>query len=487
MAGYSLGDADLLRRAMGKKDAARWPGRSRRFVVRRGERNNIDRDKATEIFDLLAKFAEYGFNKSHSAAYGYIGYQTAWLKAHHRAEFMAVVDDDRRRATPTRSSPTSADCRSAGIRILPVCVNASVRAFDALPPAADVPKGQIRVGLSAVKGVGDAAIEAIVEARTAAGGRFKDVIEFFERVDHRRINKKVIEVLVKAGAFDFLGVTRAAMLWRPRSDASGEETRGPDTMERAMQAAARAQEDRLAGQHSLFGGGSAVAKPVFKFPDVPEWSLAKRLANEKEVLGLYLSGHPMEGHTADVKRHRATPIRDVGNVPGDVEVRVIGILSAEPVVRKSARGDKWAAVRLEDQHGTVRAVFFADAWARSQRAVETAFDKGEPIFVTGRARSGQDGVEIRANTAETLADVRSRSTTEVRFIVGIGDLDGDRLERFYTILRSRHGSCRSRLVVRSPERYDVELDLPGLPVDPVSALEDAVNALFGRSDAVVFH
>ncbi len=486
MALYSLGEADLLRRAMGKKNPAEMAKERPKFVQRSIE-NHITPEKAGEVFDLLEKFAGYGFNKSHSAAYGYISYQTAYLKARYRPEFTAALltidagDAD-------KVLMYVEDARQAGIKLLPVCLNHSDLPFTANKD------GTIRFGLCGVKGVGTASIEAIVEARKAAGGKFKDVMDFFERVDQRRINKKVVECLVKAGAFDFLGVPRAAMLWRPNASENPDDD-GPkesDTMERAMAAASRVQEDRLAGQVSLFGGSAPIALPKFRFPDVKEWPVAKKLAFEREVVGLYLTGHPMQAHAREVERYATHTLGDLSKLSAGAEVRVIG-LPTDLNIARTQRGDKWASARLEDQHGAVRVLFFSEAWSRSQRSVESE----APILVVGRLKSrGEGAIELHANTCETLSEVRARLTSEVRFRLGLKDLEGDRLDRFHAVLAARRGPCRARLFIRVDSnagdafggagRYDIEMDLPDHPVDPDTALEEDVVSLFGRPDVVAF-
>jgi DNA polymerase-3 subunit alpha len=289
------------------------------------------------------------------------------------------------------------------------------------------------------------------------------------------VNRRVFENLVKAGALDFTGVHRASLL-------AG--------LDAAVTIGTRAQDDRAAGQIGLFAA-AAKARPVeFRFPQVPEWPLSQKLSHEKEVLGLYLSGHPMQAHATDVQRY-ATPGATLANLAqlGAVEeVRVMGLVVDTRVVR-TRRNDKMAFVRLEDAETSVECVFFAEAYARSARALE----QGEPILVTGKieaAKSTGDGkdedqaVKLLASSAEPLSDLRARTTREVRFQLDARDLAGDRLDRFLDLLQTRRGSCRSRLVMRVNGRFEAELQLPQLPVEPSTEMEESVTALFGRPDVV---
>jgi len=470
MAGYSLGEADLLRRAMGKKKKEEMDKQKSRFVDG-SVSNGIDAEVATEIFDMMAKFAAYGFNKSHSAAYGYISYQTAWLKTHYRPEYMAALMTIEA-ANTDKVLAYILDCRRANMTVLPVCINESQREFS-VPKPAERPVDEqgeqlevVRYGMAAVRNVGGSAIEAIIEAREAAGGRFDDPFSFFAEVDYRRVNRRVIEHLIKAGALDFGGVPRSALM-------SG--------LEAAMTLGQRQQQDKAAGQGSLFSVMAPKSRPAdFRFPSEPEWPLSQRLAHEKEVLGLYLSGHPMQAHARDVERHASSSVSQIDTLQGrDVEeVRVIGLVVEHRTIR-TKRGDKMAFVRIEDEHSAVECTFFSDAWARSQRAIES----DEPVFITGRLETNKGDLKILASSAERLSELRMRTTREVRFSLNLTELRGERLDRFTDILRAQRGGCRTRLLLTKAP-LQVELKLPDLSVEPSALMEETVAALFGRSDVV---
>ncbi|MBS0396896.1 MAG: DNA polymerase III subunit alpha, partial [Proteobacteria bacterium] len=279
LAGYTLGGADLLRRAMGKKKPEEMAEQRSVFVSGATARGVPER-QATHIFDLMEKFAGYGFNKSHSAAYAVLTYQTAWLKAHYPAEFAAAVlscDMDKTDKVVVGID----DAREMGVTVLPPDVNASDYRFEVAGEAS------VRYGLGAVKGVGLAAVEALVEARRA-GGPFRDLYDLCTRVDLARVNKRCLEALIKSGAFDALGPNRATLAAElPAAMQGGEQQ-------------TRAQSQ---GQHSLFGGeeGPAAVPAVARPAALPDWPAAQRLAFERETLGHYLSGHPIDEYRHDLK------------------------------------------------------------------------------------------------------------------------------------------------------------------------------------------
>ena len=467
MAGYSLGEADLLRRAMGKKKKEEMDKQKTRFVSGSID-NGIDEEKAVEIFEMMAKFAAYGFNKSHSAAYGYISYQTAYLKAHYRPEYMAALMTIEA-ANTDKVLTYILDCREAGMRIEPVCVNHSERWFS-VPKPADRPveEGQtvevIRFGLAAVKNVGSGAIEALLRARAEAGGRFDSVEQLFELLDYRTVNRRVLENLIKAGALDCFGKPRSALF---------------GGLEAAMTLGNRAQQDKASGQIGLFGASKASEPMRLRLPDVPEWPLSEKLGYEREVLGLYLTGHPMQAHHTDVSRYASEKLSGLADVRAD-EVRVLAMVSdVRTINAKGRRDSKMAFVRVEDEEASVECVFFPDAWARSQRALES----GEPVLITGKLEHGEE-VKIMGKTAEPLTEVRARTTREVRFLFELPELSGAKLRSFREVLEGQRGGCRSRVVLRKEGRYEAELLLPDLPVEPSTRMEESVHALFGRNDIV---
>jgi DNA polymerase-3 subunit alpha len=474
LSGYSLGEADLLRRAMGKKKKEEMDKQAIRFLAGAAERD-IPEDTARYIFELLAKFAGYGFNKSHSAAYGLISYQTAWLKAHHRAEFMAAlmsIEADNTDKVLTYIQ----DCQKARLTILPPDVNHSFTAFDVPADARDT----IRYGMGAIKNVGSAATDAIVEAREEQGGSFRDFTHFLESVDMRKLNKRMLEHLIKAGAFDWTGLPRAAMF---------------DGLDGAMRVAQRTQETRNSGQTSLFGGGAVVPPPAYRFPERGEWPTGERLGNEKEALGFYLSGHPLEPYMKDLARHTSCTLDRVaaysnansngrGGYRRGVEIKVAGVVTAARAIR-SKSGKRMAFVTLSDPLGTVECTFFADSWAESREALQS----DQPVIVYGRVehREGQEVPGIRAESAELAAMVLGRETRAVVLDLRRDELAPARLEALIGLLEAHAGPCPCRVHVDFDRRALVKLRYPqDRGVAATDALRTEIEALFGRPDVVRF-
>ncbi len=463
LASYSLGEADLLRRAMGKKKAEEMEKQKARFLEG-AQANQHDPAKAEAIFDLLAQFAAYGFNKSHSAAYGYVSYQTAWLKANHRAEYMAALMTIESNNTD-KVLVYIGDCRRAGLDVRPPDLNESVKGFDV--PASD--RGVIRFGLGAVKNVGSGAVDAILEARADASGRFRDLMDCLERLDYGRVNKRVLENLVRCGAFDWTGHPRAALL---------------GSLEGALSVAQSNQRSKAAGQVSLFGalsgGGAQVAG--FRVPDVPEWPLARKLAQEREAVGFYLTGHPITAWRNEVKRFATCPLDGLGRREAGTDVSVAGVPSAIRVVR-TRRGDKMAFVALEDDTTVVECVFFSDPWATSRRALES----DQPILVRGKLEKTADGAKILAESVELLSELRERATREIHIDLSLEELDSGRIQALQALLGTVRGSCTTSLHVTWPARSEVVLRLPSsYSAAPDDRLVDGLSTIFRRNDMVRF-
>ncbi len=464
MSGYSLGEADLLRRAMGKKKAEEMEKQKGRFISG-AVANDIDAGKAEEIFDLLAKFAAYGFNKSHSAAYGYVSYQTAYLKAHYRPEYMAALMTIEA-ANTDKVLTYIRDCRDAGIEVLPVCVNESRRSF--WVPKESVEKGEqvIRFGMAAVKNVGDGSIRAI-EAAREEGGPFTSPLDFFERVDPKALNRRVVENLVKAGAFDFCGATRRSLF---------------DNLAKLMALGAQRRADKASGQGSLFGGFQAQpAKESFQLPPMPEWPLRQKLDFERGVLGLYLSGHPMEAHQDDIDRYATTDLEGLREVDSGDEVRVLATASEIKTI-KTRRGDKMAFCTMEDARHSVECVFFAEPWMRSAKAMKA----GGPILITGRVEQDAEAAKILASTAEPLDEVRRRLLRHMTIRLTDDDVGQGTLDQLKTLLKGEPGACSVQVAFSSGEGFQASFSLPDVQVAPSIELEEGIVGLIGRADGVVF-
>src|SRR6202142_4509225 len=358
LASYSLGEADLLRSAMGKKNAQAMAEQRERFRSGAAAMGH-PRAVVDEIFDQMEKFSGYGFNKSHSAAYAWVAYQTAYLKTHYPVEFMAAL------LTSETSKPDSVvkyigECREMGIRVEPPDVQVSGAQFT---PQVSAEGEAIRFGLAAVKNVGGNAIESILKARAEVGGRFKNFWEFCEKVDLRVMNKRVIESLIKAGALDSLG-TRAALM---------------KAVDKAMERAQKAQKDAAQGQTGLFGmfdEGPRAGQDADELPRVADWEEGERLANEKEVLGFFVSGHPLDKYAEKLRNlsgvistaealERKPPEKRWGTQadPAD-EILVAGMILGLKVKKTKKDQKLYAQGALQDATGKIELVCFPRDYER---------------------------------------------------------------------------------------------------------------------------
>jgi DNA polymerase-3 subunit alpha len=376
--GYTLGGADLLRRAMGKKKAEEM-AKHRDVFVAGAEKNGLSKAKAVALFDLMEKFAGYGFNKSHSAAYALVAYQTAWLKVHHPAAFMAanlsLVMDDTDKVRALRD-----DALALGLEVLPPDVNASGWRFEPVDPK------RIRYGLGGIKGTGQQAVEAIVAAR-AAGGPFRDLADFAARVDKRLVNRRVIEALVKGGAFDAVDKRRATLF---------------ASIGNALAEAGRVEAQ--AAQNSLFGDG--VAAPAHVLVETREWSEAERLQHEKAALGFYLSGHPYAAYASELAPLVRTSLADIQ--PRAERFLIAGIVTAQRV--QAGRRGKVAFVTLDDGKASSEIVVFNEAFEASRAMLREDALVVVEVKVTQRMSDDGEpqGMRILAEQVYDLAAVRRR-------------------------------------------------------------------------------
>jgi DNA polymerase-3 subunit alpha len=459
--GYTLGGADLLRRAMGKKKAEEMAKQKATFVdgaITMGR----PADAAETLFDTLAYFAGYGFNKSHSAAYGVVSYHTAYLKAHHRAEYMsALMTIDS--GNTEKVLLYIGDCKRGGLEVLPPDVNESQYAFDV--PANN--RGLVRFGLSAVKGVGEDSIRAILDARAAASGRFSSFLDCLERLDHKRVSKKVLELLICCGAFDWTGDPRRAMV---------------EALPAAVQTAISTQDERRRGQASLFGGMGAARPPAFRLPACGEWPMMVRLEKEKEALGFFITGHPIAEYADTVRAHTSCRSIDLlAREDGGKEVRVAGMVSALREITNK-KGAKMAFATLQDEHGSVECVFFAEFWALSRAALTSE----APLIVAGKVEKAADGaVKILAQSASLLSTIRETNTRQVLFEPTLDELTDARVEATLGLFRGSPGRKPVRAVINEPGAYRMKVDFePAVTVTPDDALIQGLKALYGRPDIV---
>ncbi len=432
IAGYSLGDADLLRRAMGKKKLEEMEKQRERFVKGAVERG-FNQKKVEKIFDLMEQFAGYGFNKSHSAAYAYLAFVTAYLKAHYPIDFMAALLTSETGNTAKVVKYIN-ECREMGIKILPPDVNHSEWSFT---PDGDA----IRFGLGAVKNVGQSAVEAIGRAREEVG-RFDSLHQFCEKVGVGAVNRRMIESLIRAGAMDSQRGNRAQKF---------------AAVEGAMEAGLRAWRDKESGQEGLFGAVLAEEPHEMPLPNVPEWPDKEKLAGEKELLGFWVTGHPLDRYAdkvADLATH------DTSNLEGlakGVEVTLCGVLTG--VTRKrNKEGKPWAAMTIEDSKGSVEALCFASSYERlASQVVED-----QAVMVRGLVLPEENTVpKVSVQDIVALDNARIDLPTVISIRVWLGrNGTADKAQALEEIFRRKPGDTQVRLRLEAPRDFSILLDVP---------------------------
>ncbi|MCC7007818.1 MAG: DNA polymerase III subunit alpha [Acidobacteria bacterium] len=427
LAGFTLGEADELRRAMGKKDAAKMQAQRDRFMQGCADRK-IPEKKATKVFEFIEFFAGYGFNKSHSTTYALLAYQTAYLKANYPRHFMAAL--------LTIESQNSdkvalylAECRELGVPVLPPDINASRLAFTVEPEG-------VRFGLGAVKGAGEGAIRSILEARQALGGRISSVFELAERVDLRAVNKKVLDALTKAGAFDSLspGGREGYLAWRPRLIAG---------LDRILDHGARHQRDRDQGQSQLFGGDLAAdARSLDEtaLPSAAPWTETDALAAEKEALGLYLSGHPLQRYAAAIAAAGGRRLEML--TQSEPDCAIAGIVTGLRQL-KTKRGDRMAVFSLEDDMAKVEAVVFPEAFTRYGGLVAD----DAMLLVRGKYERGEESSRLVVSEIVPLDLVRERTVKEVEIRLAGKGLERVGLRELADVFERHQGDRRVSVVV----------------------------------------
>ena len=452
VAGFSLAKADLMRRAMGKKDKALMAEQKKEFAAG-ALSNDIDKKTASEIFDLIEKFASYGFNKSHSVAYSVLAYQTAYLKAHYPAEYMAATLTSEIGDTD-KIVLFIDDCRKMGIDVLPPDVNESRVDFVVTP------KG-IRFGLSAIKNVGVGAVEQIVRVR-GEGTRFNDLFDFCARVDLRAVNKKTLESLVLAGAFDSLHDNRAQLF---------------ESVERAIGYGQKVQEARERGQSSLFETGVTRVQTRPSLPTVQPWSEAEKLSREKSVLGFYVSGHPLKRYEEEITAFSNARLGEPESVNPQAAVRVCGIVSA---LKKKIdkRGNLMAFVSLEDFTGKGECIVFSDAFQK----YSSMLTPDAMVMVAGKGEVSGDTVKILVNEVIPMEQVREKFTRSVNLLVDLDKVTENTVVELRKVLEEHRGKCLCYLTVTGGglDRNSLYLTRRHV-VNPDGAFLQAIKQLLGPS------
>jgi DNA polymerase III subunit alpha len=422
LASFSLGEADILRRAMGKKKKEEMAAQRAKFLAGCAK-NKIQEKKAERIFDLMEEFAGYGFNKSHSCAYALLAYQTAYLKTHYPVEFMAALLTSETGNTEKAVKYIN-EARGMAISILPPDVNESDLYFT---PVGD----SIRFGLAAIKNVGESTAKAIRESRLSTG-EFKSLYDFCERVETRFLNKRVFESLIKSGAVDSFG-GREQML------------ASVDDAINALQRAARSKES---GQHGLFfGGGSPEPKVHFELCDAPSWSEEERLASEYAMLGFYVSGHPLEKYSSLLKDMNVLSLEQVEGQRNGKELMVAGLIVGTRPMR-SRKGARWAIFTLQDMTGVQELLTFPESFAR----LENILKPGTPLLLKVRVQIEEAGTRLSLQEARRLQDLAQRSSAvEFRVRVDLQTLSEDAMERLAALFAKAPGPSVVIFELRSPD------------------------------------
>jgi DNA polymerase-3 subunit alpha len=453
IAGFSLGLADLLRRAMGKKKPEVM-AEQREIFLKGALEHGFDQKKAEDLFELMAYFAGYGFNKSHSAAYALIAYWTAYLKAHHPREYMAALLTSEVQNTDKVIRYIN-ESREMSISILSPDVNDSYRDFRVVGEA-------IRFGLAAVKNVGDNAIEAIIGAREA-DGPFNSLYDFCQRVNLKVVNRRVIESLIKCGAFDTTGETRAQMM---------------ACLDEYLEAGQKRQRDREDGQISMFDDTENASQPVYRprTPSVPEWEESQLLGHEKEVIGFYITGHPLTRYERQLRLYAIANTQTLGEFQDGDKVSLGGMVF-KTRLQTTRKGDRMAFVTLEDVQGQVDVIVFPEVYKEFGVALET----DQPVLVRGIVDWGEDKPKIIADRIVLLAEAAERLSPQVHISLQTLGLNRDTLGQLKSILQDAPGASSVYLHLLFPEEREVVvLSEERLQVAPSETLVQHIERLFGQ-------
>ena len=455
LANFTLGGADILRRAIGKKIPEVLQEQRQAFIDG-CNKNDIDADLANTIFDLIDKFAGYGFNKSHSAAYALISYQTAWLKANYPVDFMAAL------LTIERNKPDSivkliSECQEMNIQVLPPDINDSDLIFTAHD-------GKIRFGLNAIKNVGATALESILKEREKCN-RFENLMDVFRRIDTSKVNSRVLEALIKSGAFDSIETNRRKIL------------EGMDTL---LNLASSEKAMNIENQTSFFDllAESEVEKTKtrIELPNVPDWKSKMRLKYEKESLGFYISGHPLNPYVDEInsfaKLTRTSDLKEEGKKFGFREVvNLSGVIVTSVVRLTKKNNEKWAILTLEDLWGSIEVMVFSKVFASLQSFLES--DRlDDPVLVTGNVSSNDETLKVVAQSIIPLSEIRAQRAASMQIILP-DSFQADRLNSVRHILDNNQGNCDVYLSVLTENNCRVNVKLN----QGIDAGDDFVNEM----------
>ena len=467
LAGFTMGQADILRKAMGKKNEAVMEGQREPFMQGALDQD-LPHETAKVLFDRIKHFAGYGFNKSHSTAYALLAYHTAYLKVHYPAHFMAALLTIERHNTD-KVALYLAECRDLDVKVLPPDINASDWAFSVTPQG-------VRFGLCAVKNVGNGAVEAILQARRQLD-RFASLHHFCEEVNLRQVNKKALECLVKAGAFN------VCLSEAEHATSNGASFRqwGAQLLaatDRALDQGARRQHDRAQGQHDLFGDGDgdALNDAGRRLPDAPPWTEAEQLAHEKEALGFYLSGHPIDRFRDDLTR---ADVRAIDTLDRSLKsVRVGGIIAAIRRL-KTKKGDPMAVITVEDRGGRVEAVVFPEAFRKYGRLI----DADQLVVVEGKLEMDDDEPRLTVNEVKALDTVLGEAGRFLAIRVTSPPADKAMFVALAEVLGRHYGSGKVALDIELRDQTPpvrIRAELSRARISPSEALVADVEAVCGK-------
>jgi len=454
IAGFTLAEADLMRRAMGKKDKAAMASQKNKFIEGARKTNAIGQELAEEIYDLIEKFASYGFNKSHSVAYSVVAYQTAYLKAHYPAEYMAATLTSEIGNTD-KIVLLIDDCRKMGIEVLPPDVNES-------EPNFSVSKNGIRFGMAGIKNVGVNAVEAMIRAR-AEGKKFSSLFDFCKGVDLRVVNKKTIESLIVAGAFDSLNRNRAQML---------------NAVEQTIAAAQNIQAHSERGQSNLFDGTGSKDSPLSApaLPALPMWSESEKLSHEKAVLGFYVSGHPLLKYENEINSFATLHLGDVEGVKNGT-VRAGGIIAA--VKKKIDKNNRTMAfMTLEDFTGKAECVVFSSLYKKHEELLKPE----SMVFVEGNGEVSGDVIKIVATDIIAMDKVREKFAKRVFFLINADEMDGAKMTILQQTMDKNKGNCSCYFNVIGKEFAEQQVYVSRkYSVNPTDQFIESVRSILGKN------
>ncbi|MBA5866068.1 MAG: DNA polymerase III subunit alpha [Nitrospira sp. CR1.3] len=456
IAGFSLGQADILRRAMGKKKPEEMEKLRVKFLDG-AKKNKIPEKKAEKLYELIQKFAGYGFNKSHAAAYAVVCYHTGYLKAHYPTEFMAALMTSDM-GNQDKIVGYFTECRDLGIKVLGPDVNASQKNFA-------VADGAIRFGLAAIKNVGEGAVESVLAIR-AESGPFRSFFDFCRRVDLRKVNKRMLEGLIKAGAFDLTGAKRSQLM---------------AVIDQAVDDGAAAQQERELGQTSIFGeelhGHSAASHPADPpLPSIPEWEQAQRLKYERELTGFYITAHPLTRYEATIHALASATTAGLTELSDGKEVKLCGIIAAVKSML-TKKGDRMAYVTLEDLQGTVEVIAFPDLFKSAGELIAPE----RLVRITGTIDRGDKGTKIRGSKIEPLAEVQTQTVKKVHIRLTDRPDVQEQLPRLLDVFKRHPGGTAISLTFRTDGALEAETGpLPNLTVTASEHFVADVEEVLGK-------